>query len=83
MLIGSFAGGGVQISLDVNIIVIGVPIISGRVGGRSFRIFLLLSTFYYSLSLSLSPSLSLPPFDAAAWAGIRTAVPQKDKYLVS
>ena len=81
MLIGSFAGGGVQISLDVNIIVIGVPIISGRVGGRSFRIFLLLSTFYYSLSLSLS--LSLPPFDAAAWAGIRTAVPQKDKYLVS
>ena len=81
MLIGSFAGGGVQISLDVNIIVIGVPIISGRVGGRSFRIFLLLSTFYYSLSLS--PSLSLPPFDAAAWAGIRTAVPQKDKYLVS
>ena len=81
MLIGSFAGGGVQISLDVNIIVIGVPIISGRVGGRSFRIFLLLSTFYYSLSPS--PSLSLPPFDAAAWAGIRTAVPQKDKYLVS
>ena len=79
MLIGSFAGGGVQISLDVNIIVIGVPIISSRVGGRSFRIFLLLSTFYILLSLSLS----LPPFDAAAWAGIRTAVPQKDKYLVS
>ena len=78
MLIGSFAGGGVQISLDVDII---VPIIISRVGGRSFRIFLLLSTFYYSLSLS--PSLSLPPFDAAAWAGIRTAVPQKDKYLVS